>query len=531
MHTFHKLAASSWSALREAMQTRLKAIRGESTKGKVASDEEDEDSVEDALKEESFYPEEESDIASIIEAIDALRSDSKTDLFAETLWSIDDEEPRAKVLIFTQYYATQNKLVGLLNKMFPGSKCALINGSMGVEERQKARRNFEEEARFLVSTEAGGEGINLQKKCHIMINFDLPWNPMRLQQRIGRLDRYGQEKHVQVYNLAVSGSWDDRITIRIMERLSAIQDTLGPIASNLEDYREMILGEVGEGLDPRKAFRGDPEGKEKLTDEEIDRRLREAAEAVRRATEMGFEKTAFQGLDTVPRPVLGSEDFKNAFESALQHHGISLHNARSSDNKWLKDVFQFEPPDAFKESRLRASKKRYVVFDKERYAEVRGSVLAMARGQEIRPELAGFGDAFTDWLFESAFWAKSGELAFSVTASIPETSGPGWLKIANLRWRGNLRALRAPDGIMAIWIGDDGRIREVPFNDLASSIMSIKEAPFSLTGSDIPIDEGKALVQARLAELVGPSRQARALAGWSWLAMARISLPTEASGN
>jgi len=62
------------------------------------------------------------------------------------------------------------------------------------QERQKAINNFEDQAQFLISTEAGGEGINLQRQCHLMVNYDLPWNPMRLVQRIGRLYRYGKKK-------------------------------------------------------------------------------------------------------------------------------------------------------------------------------------------------------------------------------------------------------------------------------------------------------------------------------------------------
>ena len=87
----------------------------------------------------------------------------------------------------------------------PDTAVEVIRGDTGPDERGEARRRFERSSRFLVSTEAGGEGVNLQKSCHSMVNYDLPWNPMRLQQRIGRLDRYGQRERVRVFNLRVPG--------------------------------------------------------------------------------------------------------------------------------------------------------------------------------------------------------------------------------------------------------------------------------------------------------------------------------------
>src|SRR3546814_4126200 len=77
----------------------------------------------------------------------------------------------------------------------------VVNGSMNVDERLRSIEFFEQHGQFLVSTEAGGEGINLHRRCHILVNYDLPWNPMRLAQRIGRLYRYGQKEHVLAFNL------------------------------------------------------------------------------------------------------------------------------------------------------------------------------------------------------------------------------------------------------------------------------------------------------------------------------------------
>jgi len=89
-------------------------------------------------------------------------------------------------------------------------------------ERAEAISTFEDKAQFLVSTEAGGEGINLHRKCHVMANFDLPWNPMRLVQRVGRLYRYGQKEKVLVFNVYSSQNVrfqaDESVCINALKR-------------------------------------------------------------------------------------------------------------------------------------------------------------------------------------------------------------------------------------------------------------------------------------------------------------------------
>lgn len=528
MHTFHKLAASSWKALELAMSNRLSAVQGHGSAGDD-SDDDDQATARARLDEATvFYEDEEDDLEAIIAKIRNIQKDSKWELFNETVRKIEEAEPGAKILIFTQYYATQDYLVESLSALFPEDKSAIIRGSMSMDERRDARIAFENEARFLVCTESGGEGVNFQKACHVMINYDLPWNPMRLQQRIGRLDRYGQQHLVQVFNLSITGSWDTRITTRIHERLQVIQGTLGPITDSIEDYRDMILGEVGDSIDPRKAFIEHERSGHDISDEEIDRALRKAAEAADRTRELGVEKTAFNGLDEVPQPVMESDHFREAYKLCLSKHEIPLTAARTSEKHWLTGVYKFQPPETFREPRLRATKERYIVFDKERYAEVRGTSLGKARGRAINPELAGFGDAFTDWLFESAFQAQQNEREFKATISTDWEHGSGWLKIAALRWRGSLRNLNTPDTLMAIWISDDHNSAiELKTTELVTLIENMKPDDRPQAGAVItpPPDElGKENAQKHLKQLVGDDVASRPLAGWSWLATTRISV-------
>jgi len=146
-------------------------------------------------------------------------------------------DPTIKFLVFTEFVATQAYITEALESC--GYQVACINGQMKVEERIAAREAFRTEAQFLVSTDAGGEGINLQF-CHVMINYDLPWNPMRLEQRIGRLDRIGQEHDVLVFNMLVEDTVEDRVR-QVLERKLALirqqfgEDKLADILSTLQD--------------------------------------------------------------------------------------------------------------------------------------------------------------------------------------------------------------------------------------------------------------------------------------------------------
>src|SRR3546814_13095497 len=101
---------------------------------------------------------------------------------------------------------------------------------MNVDERLRSIEFFEQHGQFLVSTEAGGEGINLHRRCHILVNYDLPWNPMRLAQRIGRLYRYGQKEHVLAFNLQGIASADELIVSKMYERLAEVARDMAAVA-------------------------------------------------------------------------------------------------------------------------------------------------------------------------------------------------------------------------------------------------------------------------------------------------------------
>ncbi|HQO63521.1 MAG TPA: DUF3883 domain-containing protein [Syntrophorhabdus sp.] len=140
-------------------------------------------------------------------------------------------DPKMKLLIFTEHKDTLDFLVMKLREW----KLAVtqIHGGMKIGDRDTpgtriyAEREFREDCQLLVATEAAGEGINLQF-CWFMINYDIPWNPMRLEQRMGRIHRYGQEKDCLIFNFVTTNTREGRVLQKLFERMKKIEDDLDP---------------------------------------------------------------------------------------------------------------------------------------------------------------------------------------------------------------------------------------------------------------------------------------------------------------
>jgi len=143
-----------------------------------------------------------------------------------------------KILIFTESKDTLEYLVNKIKTW--GYKINFIHGGMKMEERIKAEKIFRDETEILIATEAAGEGINLQF-CHIMINYDLPWNPNRLEQRMGRIHRYGQQKDVYIFNLVANDTREGKVLAKMLDKLDEIRNSLG------SDRVFDIIGDIFEG--------------------------------------------------------------------------------------------------------------------------------------------------------------------------------------------------------------------------------------------------------------------------------------------
>jgi SNF2 family DNA or RNA helicase len=165
--------------------------------------------------------------------------DAKAEALVSWIYRLqaDEGDPDLKVLVFTEFVPTQEMLYEFLTER--GISAACLNGSMDMDERVQVQKAFAEDVRVLISTDAGGEGLNLQF-CHVVINYDIPWNPMRLEQRIGRVDRIGQSRIVRAFNFVFQDSVEGRVREVLEEKLDLI-------------FREFGIDKTADVLDSAKA--------------------------------------------------------------------------------------------------------------------------------------------------------------------------------------------------------------------------------------------------------------------------------------
>jgi len=143
-----------------------------------------------------------------------------------------------KVVVFSAFRRTVDQLASAVAE--DGVPTAVYHGGLSRREKEQAVRDFETECAVLVTTEAAGEGRNLQF-CHVMVNYDLPWNPMQIEQRLGRLHRIGQAHDVELTNLVTAGTVDDHL-LRVLEtKINLFELVVGEL--------DMILGRVEDDLD------------------------------------------------------------------------------------------------------------------------------------------------------------------------------------------------------------------------------------------------------------------------------------------
>ena len=165
--------------------------------------------------------------------------DSKLAQFRESLRRIHEEDPNAKILVFSTFKATLQYLDRRLRQGAPwlGGRIFQLDGDVAVENRPQLIQEFRDTEQFAVMlmSEVGAEGLDFQF-THILFNYDLPWNPMRVEQRIGRIDRYGQtQPKVQVYSFMLADTVEERILARLYERVGVFERSIGELEPILGD--------------------------------------------------------------------------------------------------------------------------------------------------------------------------------------------------------------------------------------------------------------------------------------------------------
>jgi superfamily II DNA or RNA helicase len=243
MVLLQRIVTSSSHAIRTTLERRLQVLKDLKSSIHIPSSEELEDLIDlDGQMQLDFLIEvdekgrhneieEVSFLLELAKQAELAGPDIKTDILMDEIFRLQGEEnnDQLKIIIFTEFVATQSMLQTFLEERnFP---CSIINGSMSMEERRKAQRDFKEKNRILIATDAGGEGLNLQF-CHVVVNYDLPWNPMRIEQRIGRVDRIGQDRIVRAINFVYEDSVESRVREVLERKLSIIFDEMGIDKSN-----------------------------------------------------------------------------------------------------------------------------------------------------------------------------------------------------------------------------------------------------------------------------------------------------------
>ena len=272
--TMQKLASSSVAAVRRALARRLSRLRD--AKAKLEEFGEDlarleelrteddpanqdeisrlEERVAENLRGVELNPNEIPALEELLGAANEVTDETKV---GRILQVVDESFADRSVLFFTEYKATQALLMSALHKRHGDGCVTFINGDGFIEgvkdadgkildlreDRHLAAARFNRgDVRFLVSTEAAGEGIDLQEHCSALIHVDLPWNPMRLHQRVGRLSRYGQTEPVEVVTVRNPDTVESRIWDLLDEKLARIHLAFQGAMDDPEDIRQLVIG-------------------------------------------------------------------------------------------------------------------------------------------------------------------------------------------------------------------------------------------------------------------------------------------------
>ena len=286
-------------------------------------------------------PEERQRIRDLLQRFPETR-ETKVENLLRGLGALWEQNPRERVVIFATYLGTVDLIGNEIERAYPGQGVVVLRGGdHGAKLAAERRFKNPDGPRALVCTAAGREGINLQI-ARVLFNFDLPWNPMDVEQRIGRIHRYGQQHTAQVYNLVLSDTIEGRIFLLLMDKLKEIARTLGKVDEHgnvAEDLRTQILGQLSERLTYDTLYRealSDPELRR--TKEELDAAMANATEARKVVFELFQDLDGFSLEDYQPfaNVAAGFDRVVRFLRATLSEQGRRL--------KWLDErVFTIMP--------------------------------------------------------------------------------------------------------------------------------------------------------------------------------------------
>lgn len=441
MTTYRKLAASSIAAIHKALLNRFKKVKENKDSAVLESNDErfieNEENIQTSNKQ--FFAGELQMLYDLIkQAREVAKRDSKTRYFLkDIIQPILNRNPHEKVLIFTEYRTTQERLLKILGRYYGENKICKIQGGQKLAERQQAIVDFENDKQFLISTEAGGEGLNLQKNCHIMVNFDLPWNPMRLVQRVGRLYRYGQKKTVVVINMQTEDSLDNKILGLMYDRLEQIASDMASVNDEYnERLKEDVLGELVSNFEVTELLEDALHHDIERTEERLTEALQRAKQATALQDEMLKHATGFDP-NALEHSLKLNEKHLKRFVAGM----CSLLEITISNEQYKGDVWNLKLPEKIQEE-LNSKQNIRISFRNE----------LAKRANDI--EAININSTFMRFLLDKAKHPSFAGRTASIQTHSPEE---GFSVSALLRWQ-NDRGIALHQEYINLMLSADGEV-------------------------------------------------------------------------
>lgn len=467
--SFQKLNASSFRAIYTALENRMARLQTKLAQLPEEDDEETDDRYRGEQEEKAVLRSDREVLKDELEVLEKLLAmrverEKKLDRLRELLQQIDAETPGAKVLIFTEYRRTQAFLKEQLEKWYGAGSVVLIHGDMELEgktpeaeSKRRSQRVFREEngVRFMISTEAGGEGINLQF-CYILVNYDLPWNPIRYEQRVGRIYRYGQEKIVQIYNLRNKDTIEETVRSYFDQRLRYAADALTRVTGeDLEDLVGSLNGQLDAEIEPDEIYkRALVEGTlNRQTKDEIKVAVERAQKAYEIATTSLFRDCSSYSFDSYKKKLASPVSLSDLEDFTMKFLARERRQIQRKEGS-----FEFITPDSLQKLGLQ-ERYRDVTFDRSR---------AIRRSET---EFFAIGHPFVD-----AMLRHIGDYTFGGHTAVRVIQVPGLSEPrAGLQFNFTVRKrVKRGDGteylfdLHTVVVGTDGTIDEVLSEQAAS---------------------------------------------------------------
>ncbi len=483
MVTFQKLMASSIAAIKRSLYKRRDTIRQ-----RYARDNQSENELDERLDNDSYagdvvesvgVSEADIEIAYIqnaINALDRVKADSKSETLLKQMGELRAEDPDQKVLIFTQFRETQDFLAELLYSN--GWEVNLFHGQMRdprAKDRAVERFRDNKGPQVLISTEAGGEGRNFQF-CHTLVNYDLPWNPMRVEQRIGRVDRIGQEHEVRIFNLFTKDTIEERVLDVLERRINVFEETVGGL--------DPILGETENDI--KKIMRMATGAREAALENlgaDLELKVRRAREASDLFGDFimdtkSFSREIAERIAGQPSPV-NNDDMDRYIGQLLSDVRTYIRQNGDAYELTFRDHFVEKHKDLFA-----AGNKLNAVFRPDR------------RADSEHVEFMAFGNPIVDAIVENAlaegYDGATGSRRILAGDDIAPTSG--WL----FTYIFTVNGARSTEHLLPIFVSDDGVMDTELGQRITERACLFDRAEQEIPLLDIPSNVGaaKALVDA-----------------------------------